>query len=221
MRILANVSTVLVIIILLTAGCTNRSTSENKTNKKTETTTVNKVRPQYIALDDTMRNNLVVKGKEVSQKTAQALQKHLKKAIHEKGPAYAVRFCHSKATHIADSVSKAESVTVRRVAVKYRKPENKTTEKENRLFTAYSEELKTGKQPSPVIVTNEEGHPVYYAPIVVGTVCLNCHGKPGKNITSEVMQTIREFYPNDKAVDFEKGQLRGMWAISFDNYIVK
>ncbi|RLD35392.1 MAG: hypothetical protein DRI88_11020 [Bacteroidetes bacterium] len=216
---------VVIALVFLLSGCV-----QHKANKKTEkepqkelsaTNSTSGSANEYIALNDSVRNALIVRGKDIARKTTSALQKHLKKAIKEEGLEYAVNFCYTKAMELTDSVSEAESVTVRRLAKKYRNPVNETDPEESELFKSYILEWLGGRPLSPKIIPDKEGHPVFYDPMYVGTVCLNCHGEPGKNITPELMKTISELYPEDKATNFKKGQPRGMWAITFTEYKVK
>jgi cytochrome c553 len=46
-------------------------------------------------------------------------------------------------------------------------------------------------------------------------MCLNCHGAPGKEIAAATVSKIQELYPDDSAVDFKEGDLRGVWHIVF------
>jgi hypothetical protein len=44
---------------------------------------------------------------------------------------------------------------------------------------------------------------------------MNCHGIPEEEIRPGVLRLIRETYPEDEAVGYRSGQLRGLWKISF------
>ena len=48
-------------------------------------------------------------------------------------------------------------------------------------------------------------------------MCLTCHGKPGETIPTNLAKKIEELYPDDKAINFEAGQPRGMWEITFND----
>ena len=214
--------TVVLIVAFIFTGCNNQNNSQGKDKQQSsENTTSLQKETNYIVLNDSMRTVLIKKGKEVSKITAGALQKHLKAAIKEGDMPYAIKFCNSKAMELTDSVSKAESVIVRRLAKKYRNSENETDSTESEIFKKYIIEWLGGKPLKPQIIPDEEGHPVYYNPIRVGTLCLKCHGTPGKNITPELQKTIDKLYPGDKATGFKKGWLRGMWAITFPEYTIK
>jgi hypothetical protein len=42
--------------------------------------------------------------------------------------------------------------------------------------------------------------------------CLNCHGKP-ENLAPEVKEMLAHLYPEDKAVGYELGDLRGAFSV--------
>ena len=219
------ITIVLVTFSLFQSGCAyqkaNKETKEVPQKETSATNSESDNTAEYIVLNDSIKNVLVIRGKDIARETTSVLQKHLKKAIKESGLEYAVDFCHTKAMELTDSISRAESVTVRRLAKKYRNPVNETDPEESELFKSYILEWLGGRPLSPKIIPDKDGHPVFYNPMYVGTVCLNCHGVPGKNITSELMNTINELYPEDKATNFKKGQPRGMWAITFTEFKIK
>jgi hypothetical protein len=47
-------------------------------------------------------------------------------------------------------------------------------------------------------------------------MCLNCHGTPGKHIQDATLTKIQQLYPEDRAVNFKEGDLRGLWHIIFN-----
>ena len=225
MRSVKYVLTAFLAYTLILSGCTHQKANKRaekepqKELSATESETGNT--HEYIVLNDSVKKMLIIRGKDIARKTTSVMQKHLKKAIKENGLEYAVNFCKTKAMELTDSISKAETATVRRLAKKYRNPDNETDPEESELFKSYILDWLGGRPLSPKIIPDKEGHPVFYEPIYVGTVCLNCHGEPGMNIPPELMNTISELYPGDKATNFKKGQLRGMWAITFPEYKIK
>jgi len=49
-------------------------------------------------------------------------------------------------------------------------------------------------------------------PIIIGAACLKCHGNEEK-ISGEVKELIVKKYPDDKAVGYKNGDLRGAVSI--------
>lgn len=61
-----------------------------------------------------------------------------------------------------------------------------------------------------------EGSVHFYAPILLAApVCLQCHGRPEKDIAPATMAAIKKLYPEDKATGFQLGDLRGLWRVTF------
>jgi predicted CXXCH cytochrome family protein len=52
----------------------------------------------------------------------------------------------------------------------------------------------------------------YYAPIKVGLLCLSCHG-PHDSLGPEVRAILDDRYPEDKAVNYSLGELRGVLRV--------
>ena len=204
-------------------GCSNQK-SEKKSDPENVISTSANLQDgtyNYVILDDSLKEELIERGSKIAKLTASSLQKALKNAIREDGLEYAIEICNIYALDITDSISESESVLIKRLAKKYRNPVNETDSAESELFKSYILEWLGGRQLNPKIIPDNNGHPVYYSPIYVGKLCLNCHGEPGTNIDSKLAKSINELYPEDKATNFKQGQLRGMWSISFTEYKVK
>ena len=57
----------------------------------------------------------------------------------------------------------------------------------------------------------------YFAPIILKSECLKCHGSVGSDIKDETYALIKNLYPKDEAVGFQEGELRGIWSLNFGN----
>lgn len=205
--------TVIVLSLLITGCCNQNSSTENDNQQTSTETAVDQ--NESIVLNDSLKVLLTNKGVEIAGLTTSALQKALKGAIQEGGLEYAIKFCKLEALEITDSISEMESVTVKRLAKKYRNPLNKMDSLENELFTSYVSQLNNEQSLHPVIMANSEGYPIFYEPIYTGALCLNCHGEIGTHINSALAGTIQKLFPEDQATGLKEGQLRGMWAITF------
>ncbi|HBY68813.1 MAG TPA: cytochrome c family protein, partial [Flavobacteriaceae bacterium] len=62
----------------------------------------------------------------------------------------------------------------------------------------------------------ENGHNTFYYPITTNSMCLQCHGIPNKTIQPEVLTTIIDLYPNDKAIGYNINEVRGIWVLNFE-----
>ncbi len=203
-------SIIIVVSILVITSC-----NSNDTNEDTKKEEKKDVKVSYIHQNDQTSDAIKHQGARIVKQTEVALGTALKKAMAEDGPEYAIQFCNHEAMPLTDSISKAEGVTIRRIAKKNRNPKNETNDVESKVFKQYIMEYLAGVTLKPRIASDAQGHPVYYKPIITNNMCLTCHGKPGETMTHDIAKKIKELYPNDKAINFESGHPRGMWAITF------
>jgi hypothetical protein len=155
-------------------------------------------------------------GNEISIEAQNALMGALKKAIEEKGPAGAVTFCNIEALPITQEVADKFNVTIRRVSVKNRNPKNSPNDKEKELLDAYAYNTDNAIDNHPNIQKTEDGQVLLFTKAITipNGLCLNCHGEPGKEINEPTLEKINGLYPDDKAVNYKVGELRGMWSIA-------
>jgi hypothetical protein len=69
--------------------------------------------------------------------------------------------------------------------------------------------MKAGTFKKKPMVVDVEGVKRVYVPLVVEKGCLKCHG-PVEKIDPKVRETITKKYPDDKAIGFKEGDLRGV-----------
>lgn len=143
------------------------------------------------------------------------LGKNLKRAIQEHGTIGAIAFCHTEATILTDSVSMMNNAIIKRVSDKPRNANNQANKMELNHLVAFKELAASGKDIEP-IVHKENGDVNFYYPITTNTLCLQCHGKPEEEIQPATMAKLLELYPADKAIGYSENEIRGIWAITFD-----
>lgn len=214
---------IILVIGLIIVSCTSNKAEKKESNivKKEYTPLV--IKPEYverITMNDSISEQLLIRGREIAGKAKVALKVELKNAIKEGGLDHAISFCSQRALEITDSIGKQEQVMIKRLAKKNRNAYNSMSENESNLYKSFVVESLTSKWVPARVGWDEEGRPVYYNPIAMEHLCLNCHGKPGTDINPELAKKIAEIYPDDKATDFEIGHFRGMWAITFPEYKV-
>lgn len=154
-------------------------------------------------------------GMEYALSAKVALGKNLMKAIQQNGPVGAVEFCNVKALALTDSISVMKNAIIKRVSDKPRNPDNAANKEELGYITYFKKLTAAGKEPKPIVKT-ENGEVDFYYPISTNAMCLQCHGKPKDQIQPETMTTLKNLYPNDKAMGYDVNEVRGLWAINFD-----
>ena len=150
-------------------------------------------------------------GKAVTDSIQSLLIQNVGNQINTGGILQAISYCNAKALPLTQSLSQEYNIVLERLAEKNRNPINN-------LKTSLDQEIwnKIIDFPEGMVAKDKEGKHYYYRPIKIGMEsCLQCHGKK-EQLVSKVRDTISFYYPEDKAVDFAIGDLRGMWKISFE-----
>jgi hypothetical protein len=142
------------------------------------------------------------------------LRKSLFSAISVHGMAGAIGFCNEKAFSITDIY--ADSVTIKRTSLRLRNVSNKPDSLERVILNEMKMAVATST-PVTKIMRDISGEVHFFKPIMLQAMCLNCHGTRGVQIQENTLAKINQFYPDDRAVDFKEGDLRGIWHIIFKN----
>ncbi|MGY6561685.1 MAG: Tll0287-like domain-containing protein [Luteibaculaceae bacterium] len=139
------------------------------------------------------------------------LSKNLQEKMEEGAPLEAIEFCQTHAldlTHVD-----YPNLTIKRAAIRNRNYKNAADSLELEVKDLYAAALLNGKDIKPVtLFGNAEAH--YFKPILMMPLCLQCHGSPGDEIAPETLRKINDLYPNDKAIGFKAGDLRGIWHLT-------
>ena len=161
----------------------------------------------------TQQATIIAKGDSIVKITFDTLKNTLVKTIGENGLSYAVRFCNAQALPITATFA-AEGITINRVTDKTRNVKNELSDFDKVEWEKYKLLLSKKDSIKPVVVfRNKEQH--YYKPILMQSMCLNCHGNPGREIPNDLVPVIDSLYPTDLAKGYQTGDLRGMWHIVF------
>ena len=158
------------------------------------------------------------KGMTYMKSTQAVLGKNLIKTLEKKGPAGAVAFCNTKAISLTDSMAQNHNVIIKRVTDKPRNPENKANEEQMRYLRSYRSNQDLIDSLDPIVI-HKEKEVNFYSPIIINTMCLQCHGIPNEQIRPETLQILQNLYPEDLAQGYHTNDVRGMWYIKFMNEV--
>ena len=147
---------------------------------------------------------------------SQGLKGQLKAAIKQGGLINAVSVCNSVAPAIATENSK-DGWTLTRTSLRMRNSNNAPDAWELTQLQDF-ERLNASKQKpadkpiiaSEHIVKDGKTHFRYMKAIPTQELCLGCHGS---NVDPEVSALINKTYPDDKAVNFAVGDIRGAFSL--------
>lgn len=142
------------------------------------------------------------------------LQRELQAALEAGGPVRGIEVCADRAQEISRHYSD-ETRSVRRVSLRTRNPLNDPDAWEEARLRALADAHARGELPAEeVVVVDREGVPTlrYLRPVVVAGPCLACHGNP-EAMAPELLEQIRARYPQDRAVGYAEGDLRGAVSV--------
>lgn len=135
------------------------------------------------------------------------LKTRLVAALGQGGPEAAVRVCAEEAQGIHRRVAEETGVRVGRTATKLRNPANAEAPG---WVRAYLEQHADDPMPTPTIREREGSQARVLVPLGAAGVCQTCHGVA---VAPAVRAVLAERYPDDQAVGFAPGSLRGvLWA---------
>ena len=147
----------------------------------------------------------------------QTLGGDLTTAMTEGGPVGAIGVCKVKAPEIAAAAMQKTGMKIKRVSPKNRNPKGVPDEWETQALAALEKRLAAGEKPETLdmhaVVPSANGSEFRYAKaLVTQPLCLNCHGDPVK-MPPDVKAKLAAEYPNDKAVGYSAGMIRGLLSI--------
>ncbi len=156
------------------------------------------------------------RGMQMAQTTKAELGKNLMGQIQKNGVIAALDFCNIQAMPITDSMATVHKAHIKRVTDKPRNPKNKANAAELQYLENFKKQVAAGGEVKPITVQIGNETQFYY-PITTNSMCLKCHGTPGKELESLTLSKILELYPSDKAISYNENEVRGIWSISFEN----
>ena len=151
--------------------------------------------------DDAVR----LRGRALLAPFKQALQRALESGL-TKGPIAAVDACRVQAPEIAREQSR-DGVRVGRASHRLRNPANVAPEWVEPILERY---LADPARRSPQTATLSDGRQGYVEPITLAPLCVTCHGDA---LNPALAERIASLYPEDRAVGFRPGDLRGVFWI--------
>jgi len=145
------------------------------------------------------------------------LKSILIKQLKSEGTLSAVAVCSDTAQVLTNNFGLKKGVYIKRVSFKNRNKHSLPDEFEARILQEFEQIKKEGKLNSDteyfeIIIENDYQYLRYMKPIKIGAACLKCHGNEEK-ISTEVKEQIVKKYPDDKAVGYKNGDLRGAVSI--------
>jgi hypothetical protein len=158
-------------------------------------------------------------GQSVTNHLLKTLQTELKTTIANDGMLAALSVCNDKAINLTESVTQFNDniIEIKRTSFRFRNPENAPDTHERKTLSYYqSTLLKTGHLPEDIIEKidgDSLSHYRYYKPLVIKSLCLNCHGQSDM-IAPEISDHLKKLYPKDHATGYKIDYFRGLIRVS-------
>lgn len=138
------------------------------------------------------------------QTMAGRLMGELSTAMDEGGPDAAIEVCSVRAPEISAAVGNEFGLHVGRTSFRLRNQSN--------VPPAWAEPLVEARVEEPIWLVGPDGELAGMMPIRLRAECTMCHG-PREQIADEVHAKIQDFYPEDEAIGFTEGELRGWFWV--------
>lgn len=144
----------------------------------------------------------------------------LQAAMADGGPENAIGVCKTQAPEIAMKLSMKHQLKVARVGTRARNPDmGVPNDWQTQALKQFETRLAKGDKPYEIefiqlVKSGSYDLELRYAkPIVLQPMCTACHGTP-EQISPEVKAKLDQLYPNDKAVNYKPGELRGAVVVT-------
>jgi len=133
------------------------------------------------------------------------------------GVLQAVSVCSDTAQVLTNKFGVERGIYIKRVSLKNRNPNNFPDDFEKRNLNRFellhqNNELNSETEYAEIVVEGDYKYLRYLKPIIIQVECLNCHGSQTE-IMPDVRNLITQKYPDDKAIGYKPGDLRGAVSI--------
>jgi hypothetical protein len=137
----------------------------------------------------------------------------LTEAIAKSGAADAVTVCQDAAPKMAKAASEQSGWQIRRVSLRNRNPKAVPDAWERETLEDFDRLAAAGLAPATLertAVQTVDGKPLqrYMRALPTQGLCLSCHG-PAEQLAPGVAERLKSLYPDDRAVGYSLGQIRG------------
>ena len=171
-----------------------------------------------VSKKDMTTKEIKMKAKKAIILVGGTLKKTMGMKMKEGGATKTAEFCSVSAEDLAKKVSKKldKGVTVKRITNKPRNSKNMATKEQLEILKDIEAKMKQGNMPKMLVKKISDNHYQVYKPFKVGDKCIVCHGTE-QTRDENAYKIISSKYPNDKAIDYKTGDLRGAFLVNIIN----
>lgn len=174
----------------------------------------NELKPAVVAPPD--KAALAEEAKTAIKMYGGSLKTELQTAMQTGGPLNALAVCQTKAPEIAKTVSESQQLQISRVSLRNRNPVmGVPSEWQAQVLNDFEARKVKGEALeslvySELVENNGKQEFRFMKAIPTEAMCLTCHGS---DISPAIMTRLTELYPQDKAIGFKEGDLRGAFVV--------
>jgi len=141
----------------------------------------------------------------------------LSEQISKGGPEGAIPVCREQAPQMAKAASEETGWNIRRVSLRNRNPRAVPDAWERAALEDFDRRVAAGESPATleraeIVADGERKTYRYIKALPTQELCLQCHGTPDR-LSPAVREQLKTFYPDDKAVGYRAGEIRGAITI--------
>jgi len=161
---------------------------------------------------------LLDESREVARLIVTQVRDELVRELERTSPIRAITVCKYSVPEITSNISRQKGLRVTRVALRPRNPSlGEPDVWEQKVLLGFEKRVAKGEKAETLehheIVSEPAGQYFrYMKAIPVTPPCLLCHG-PADQLSEGVRAQLAQEYPNDRAVDYQLGQVRGAVSI--------
>jgi hypothetical protein len=151
------------------------------------------------------------------QAFAAELQQTLGAAMAQGGPLAGIEVCRVSAPVIAEAASNEHDMLLARTAMRVRNPANAPDAFERATLDLFAQAVAQGEAIAALehsaIVETADGQQEFRYMKAIGMQAQPCAACHGDSLAPEIAAAIAQAYPEDQAVGFAPGELRGAFTI--------
>ena len=153
-------------------------------------------------------------SREAARRLGNQLIGELTRAL-ETSPVEAIRVCRERAPLIAAEQGERAGARVGRTALRTRSSANEPLDWQRRALESFASRLEAGASPTSLEYTETAGSGEaterrWMKPIMTVPLCLQCHGH---ELAPGVAEVLAAEYPEDRAIGFRVGEMRGAFYV--------
>lgn len=161
---------------------------------------------------------LVEESRAVANQIVSQVRGELVKELERTGPVRAITVCKYSVPEITSNISRQTGMRVTRVALR---PRNRSLGEpdawEQRVLLDFENRVAKGEKADALEYHEIVDEPVgkffrYMKSLAMAQPCMLCHG-PSSQLSEGVRALLTTEYPNDKAVEYNLGQVRGAVSV--------